>query len=435
MLKKAYSKLPLFLILLFILTPIVIMFINYFKIPNFRFWYLPNFIASMVGLYVIITNIKNYKQKEYILIGILLLNSIISSILAFNPINSFIGLDCCYDSLLTFISYLGFFYCATKIKDKSKIKLIANVFIIVAVIQCILSLSKLDIIYKIFLIPKDEYYFYTGSFSFFNQFGSYLLYASIINMFLFFYSEGKEKIIYFITNSILVFTLVLNDTFSAFLAYLAILILVILYCLKYNKYKKRLILIILVFVITCLTASRDHYNLVKRNFTSLGKDLGIIIKKDNNKDNKESKEKKSIYTVGTNRGELWIKGVKYILKKPILGYGYENIYYEYYKDGVTESKPHNRYIEICQNTGIISLILFLTLFTFIIKKNIKKLRTLSKEKTTALFFVLGFLINIFFTAQFFNTTTYFYIVLGILAQNYYKGEKNERKNIRNNSNI
>ena len=91
MIKKIYSNIHYILILFYIITPIEIMFVNYFKLPNFVLWYLPNYIAILIGLYEILTNIKNYKRKEYILIGILILISIISSLLAQSPSKSFIG--------------------------------------------------------------------------------------------------------------------------------------------------------------------------------------------------------------------------------------------------------------------------------------------------------------------------------------------------------
>ena len=420
MIKKIINNLPFILILFYIITPVEIMFINYFNLPNFIIWYLPNYLAITCGIYEIITNIKNYKTKEYLIVGVLIIISIISSLISKNPYNSFIGIDSCHDTFLTFISYLGFFSLATKLKDKKQINIVSKVFIITAVILSLLSLSRLDMVYKFFLIPKEEYYFYKGTFSFFNQFGSYLLYASIINIFIYFYEKDKKrKILYFITNCILIFTLVLNDTFGAFLSFTATLFILIIYCIKYKKYLTKLLVVLLIFTMSCLTASRDGFNVVKRNFSLLNDDIEII--KDTTEDNKET-----INTIGTNRGELWINGVKYIIKKPLLGYGYENIVYEYKKDKIEGVKPHNRYIEIAQNTGLISLILYILLIILIIKKNIKNLYNLKKEKLAALFLIIGYLINATFAITFFNTNAYFYIALGILAQYYYKGEKYEK---------
>ena len=423
MLKKIYKNIHYILILFYIITPIEIMFINYFKLPNFVFWYMPNFIAMIVGLYEILINIKKYKRKEYILIGILILISIISSIFAKNTSNSFIGKNTCHDSFITFISYLGFFCCSTKLKDKNKLMVISKTFTITATILSILALTKLDIIYKFFLIPKDTYYFYKGPFSFFNQFGAYLLYASIISIFIFFYEkDSKKKILYFIINCILIFTLVLNDTFGAFLSFAGTLFLLIIYCIKYKKYILKVSIILLIFIISCLTASRDGFNLVKRNFSLLSDDFTAVESVNDKNISKEEKQNK-INSIGTNRGALWINGVKYIIKKPIFGYGYENIVYEYNKDKIEGAKPHNRYLEIVQNTGIISLIIYVILVVLIIKKSIKNLKNISREKLASLFFIIAYLSNAVFAITFFNTNAYFYIALGILAQYYYKGEK------------
>ena len=184
----------------------------------------------------------------------------------------------------------------------------------------------------------------------------------------------------------------------------------------------KILLVLLIFIVSCLTASRDGFNLVKRNFSLLSDDF-TAVESVNDKNISKQEKQEALNAVGTNRGALWINGVRYIIKKPIFGYGYENIVYEYNKDKVEGTKPHNRYLEIAQNTGVISLIIYIILVTLIIKKNIKKLSNLPKEKLASLFFIIAYLANAVFAITFFNTNAYFYIALGILAQYYYKGEK------------
>ena len=419
--KKLYSNLPFIIILLYIITPVEILFINLFKLPNFIFWYFPVLLAILYSLYIGIKNIKNIKKKEYILIIMLLLISIISSILAKDPVKSVLGINSCNDSLITFIGYLGFFLCAYKLTDISKQKILAKIFVFISSFIAILTLIRIPFIsHNIFLIPKGEYYFYIGPFSFFNQFGAYLLFSAIISIFLFINTKKKEKIIYLITNIILIFTLVINDTFSVFLSFIVFLILLSLYLLQTKKNYKELLIIMIIFISTCLLASRDGYNVVKRNILGTISDTKIITNKSDGND-----ENNNIYSVGTGRGELWIHGIKYIIKKPLLGYGYENIVYEYKKDGITNPKPHNRYIEYAQNTGIPSLIIYIILMGSIIIKNIK-IKNKNIIKVVALLFVITYLFNAIFSISFFNTTAYFYIFLGILSQKNYKEKR--RKN-------
>ena len=418
--KKLYDNLPFIIILLYIITPIEILFINYFQIPNFIFWYFPNLLALLYGIYTIIINIKNIKKKEYLLIGILLIISIISSILAKNPLKSLIGIDSCNDSLITFIGYLGFFSCAYKLTIKDKQIKLAKIFVFIASFIAILTLIRTPfIVQKVFLMPKGEYYFYVGPFSYYNQFGAYLLYAAMISIYLFINTEKKDKKIYLITNIILIFTLVINDTFSVFLSFIVFLFLLAMYLIQTKKKSKELIIVTIIFILTCLTASRDGFNIVKRNILGSVNDTKVIANK-----NESNDDSNNIYSVGTGRGELWIYGIKYILKRPLLGYGYENIIYEYQKNGITNPKPHNRYIEYAQNTGIPSLIIYGILIGNILLINLK-IKNKNKVKIIALFFTITYLFNAIFSIAFFNTAAYFYIFLGILNQKNYK-EKSKK---------
>lgn len=435
MLEKFYKRLPFILIILYIITPYFAMIFNYFKLQNFGAWYLPNIISSFIGLYVICINIKNIKRKEYIIIFLLITISILSSIQAKDVLASLFGVGSSYESMLTFIGYIGFFYCGVKINEKKDLQKLANVFIIAATIIALLTLSKLDIIYKLFQFPKNAYYFYIGPFQCFNQFGAYLLYASIINLFMIIYMKGKKKIFYVITNLILVFTLVLNDTLSVFLTYIIVLIFLLFYFYKNNKikiFKLEIIIILITFIFSCITASRDGYNLVLRNYIDIINNVEVVKRiynnKDNNSDNNKNAEiikNNEINSLGSNRGELWRYGIKYITKKPILGYGYENIALEYQKDNIDNIKPHNRYIEIAQNTGLISLILYIILFYLIFKKQFAHIKE-DKIKLITFTFSIAYLINATFSIAFFNTVAYFYIVFGIYSQGYFKGIKNEK---------
>ena len=63
-----------------------------------------------------------------------------------------------------------------------------------------------------------------------------------------------------------------------------------------------------------LLVHRDHAVKLAKNEFFIVDLIGLNV--DEEKQNK-------INSIGTNRGALWINGVKYIIKKPIFGYGYE----------------------------------------------------------------------------------------------------------------
>lgn len=406
------NKEYIFILLLFI-TPILVSIANILNIPNAIIWFVPNFIAFMISIKLILLNIKS-KTKEHRLIGILIILSIISCLLAYNKEQAFLGSEYRLEGFLTYLSYLGFFYIGTKLKESNKLTKTLKVFVSVTTLISLLCLLKIDIIYDLFGLSKTDYYFYVGPFAHFNHFGYYLLIANICSIFLFL--NEKNKILYFVINTILLFTLVINDTFGVFLAYIFMLILLFIYYLIKKENLKKLILILILFIIICCTAQRDGFNVVYRNISGMIKDTNQII----NSDNKED-----IYKVGTSRGQLWINGFEIIKQKPLFGCGFENTKYEYIKREVPQSKPHNLILEQALNYGIPATIIYFILLAKVIIKRTKTLNNIKPLYLMSLLIVISYITSSMFGNSTFYVSPYFYIFLGLIAQNYYNGEKIE----------
>ena len=69
-----------------------------------------------------------------------------------------------------------------------------------------------------------------------------------------------------------------------FLSFIAFLILLSLYLLQTKKNYKELLIIMIIFISTCLLASRDGYNVVKRNILGTISDTKIITNKSDSND-------------------------------------------------------------------------------------------------------------------------------------------------------
>lgn len=101
--------------------------------------------------------------------------------------------------------------------------------------------------------------------------------------------------------------------------------------------------------------------------------------------NDETLARKSSYDVGNDsRTETWSHFYGYILDKPIFGNGYRSFQYK----GLWDLGPHNSFLLIIGEAGIIPLILFLFLFTQLIYRGFNKL---SEKPHVALIGVSTFL--------------------------------------------
>ena len=413
------NKIYIFITLL-IVTPLLAMIGNYAGLTNYLIWYIPNFIMFITGLKIIIINIKKVKIKEYKLLAIFMILSVISCLLAQNKYEAIFGSDYRLEGLITYIGYLGFFYCGTKLIEQEKNKKIMNTFIICATIISIISLLRIDLTFKLQDIPKDiPYYFYQGPFSHFNHFGYYLLIANICSTIMYAYNQKAiNKIRYYICHIILLYTLVINDTFGVYLSYLLILIVLTIYQIKKKQKIKEIIILIITFITISAITYRTDFNIhiVKRNFEELFHDTKEIVNTENIED---------IYEVGTSRGKLWSYGIKYIKKHPLIGYGFENVKYEYHKDDIIESRPHNLILEQSLNSGVISMLAYITLIILIIKSKLKNLRNIKLIHLLSLLVVIGYLTSSMLGNSTFYVSPYFYVFLGITAQNYFKESKNE----------
>ena len=399
--------------IIFFITPILSMIGNLYKNSlGLILLYIPNIIMLYNSLKLIVMNKEKLIQKKYILITIMFVLMILSCIFSSDKSEGFLGYN--LEGLITHISYIGFFYCGLKMTNKDSNTKLIKILLIISTIICILCLTKIDIIYKMFNIRKEDYYFYVGPFHQFNHFGHYLLISNICSLYMLF--NEKSKYFYFIIHSILLYTLIINDTFSVYLSYIIMLLLMLSYYI-YKKHKlKKLIIVILTFILMSCLTFRDNFNVVYRNIQGIINDTNQII----NSENKED-----LYSIGTDRGKLWINAIKLIKEKPILGYGFENVKLEYSKLNVYTDKPHNLILEVSLSSGIPSMIIYLIIILSIIIKKIKTLANITTFELFSLLIVISYLIALMFGNTTFFVTPYFYIFLGILAQNYYKDKENE----------
>ena len=171
-----YNKFTsLILIFIYIISPVIIMFYNYFSNSNsLDFWYKLTIIIGIVsliigGLNFLFNNKKKTLSRSKVLIYFLiaLVGATVATICSNNFSLSFFGGDYKKSGLLSYILYLGFFLNAFNIRKKD-IKKIFILLVIIALGMSVIALQNNEFTYKVFFMNKDPY---NGIFYHFNHMG------------------------------------------------------------------------------------------------------------------------------------------------------------------------------------------------------------------------------------------------------------------------
>ena len=389
---------------LLIVTPLFAILFNIFKIYTPFAWYIPIFVMLLFLIKELMSNKIKIMSKKNIPLFLYFLLITLSCFFAQYKYEAFIGYN--FEGLLTNIVYFGFFYVGLKTAKEDMFIDIKKI-IIVSVVLCLLMIFKTNITYKLFSMREEDYYFIQGTFDQFNHAAYYLLIANICAIFM---CLKTNKTIYYLINSVLIFTLILNDTFGAYIAYVITLIGIIIYYMVRKEKKRELLIIVFTFILMTAVTNRNNYNMFLNNIKGVETDANTFI------------ETNSIDTIGTNRGALWKYAFKEIKENPIFGCGYENINYKYSKYGVIADKPHNIVLELCFANGIPAMIAFFSFVGLIILSNLKKIKELKSIELLSLIIILSYLINSLVGNQTLYVAPYFYFFLGFCAKQYYSKE-------------
>lgn len=398
------KKLSKYMLLLFTLLPCISFILNLFEVNDISFiWWMLILIIGYSGIILLIINLFKGKikyNKRYIFILLFFIVYIITTFFSNDLKLSIIGNSYRHNGLLTFISCIGIFFHANNL-DKKEIKTILSSICVVGSILCFLCL--MDNLFELYL--NFNLYKYSSVFYNPNHFAYYLVIVlSILVGNVVFEENIKNTISNVIQFIIVLIVFILNNTFGSYLAYISILFLFLI------KKKRNLLKIIIIFIITLflsLTISNSKKEvIVLKNFDELFSGLQLI---DKSNSQSGSVNEQELYRVG-NRYILWKVGLKLIYSKPLTGYGPDNLFSEYVKNGVVEDLPHNEFIQMGATNGVICLILYLfAILSIIFKKN-----NFNGLTFTITITLIGYLISSFFGNSMFYTTPYLYIILGFL---------------------
>lgn len=450
------------LLLLWMIMPILQTFKVMYKIINFNYWYFSlmktiGVVGIILGTINIYYNIKNAENKKEAIKGVLpilifvlyMIWTLISCYQANIKRNAFQGSTYRREGYYMYLNYAGYFLCAFLLKNKKLRKILLNVFVISSIY--LISISRITLDGARYRNIFTNMAIQTTVFKQFNHYGYFLMMSLLCSLGLFMAEKNKFiKTIYLILYTIIGYALIYNYTFGCYLAVTIFLIAYSLYAFIRKKDRIHILVAIVIFVVLSCLTTKNGVNIAQKNITEFTNDIKSIINKINevNSENKEQNEietQKEINTetgmditadnneqleekkrkeviennfqkAGSFRMQIWLHAIEFILEKPIIGYGPDNLEGEYLQLRINQDRPHNLIIYLACVSGIPGMLLYVTAVGIIVVKGIKKLFSNNSEGTIYLIVVITYLISSMFGNSMYYTSPYFFIFLGSLMQ-------------------
>jgi len=360
---------------------------------------------------------KDIVQKDRINISLFIYFILLAASVyaAENKVFAIIGVPGRWEGLVTITLYMFLFITARLylVPDEGLFKIILVTAIIVS-IYGILQTMNFD------PFPRDVLRENWSSRAFStmgnpNFLGSYIV--LIIPTSIYFYII-KKNITGLTAYAILFYCLLSTGTRGAWLGTIASIMAFAAIHYMYFRYSKgEFTRYIILLVITILLLALYNFNtegaFIDR-FLSIARDANEFLTKGDRAD----------YS-GANRGFIWKRVAELIKKRPLAGYGIENLgeaFKKYYTKDMIElwnevrylDKAHNEYLHIAVTSGIPSLLVYLTFISQIILKGLFRLKN-CKTALLILSSVIGYMTAAFFNISVVSVAYVYWIFLGLLA--------------------
>lgn len=200
-----------------------------------------------------------------------------------------------------------------------------------------------------------------------NGSGIYFVACMFISIYLY---NNNKNIIYIITTIIFFMSIILTGSFSA-IGTLLILIPILIYKLKKNliSYKKIFSMISLVLLLSYAVTSLENLHIFTKN---------VIEARVERQLQKSRSPYPFIPSTLYTRASRWSTQLSILKEKPLFGYG-SAIPEEQILRHVSTAQPHNYYVYILMNAGIVGFAVYV-LFLFLIIKKISNNKKFKNEK-------------------------------------------------------
>ena len=340
----------------------------------------------------------------YLLLCVLIW-AIVATLVSDDPIKAFKGGHYLNDGLSSYFIYAGLFLTASTLSSEDKRKKILQVY------SAVVSGLALIMLVQVYTNNTFLNYCFPAHhavvFNQFNHFG-YILCMGIMSLTgLYLYDAGagrRTKVFYLAGLCLLVFALLINDTFGAYLASLVgTIIIYILYARSGRRLNAAVLLPALLFAVISalnyLGALPGSQSLVA-NTATLTRDIANI-----------ATGAEEAARAGTGRFTLWRDTIKRITERPIFGFGPEGFYGD---NAITNSdRTHNEYLQMAGFLGIPALILYLAALVTLAAHHWKAIKRLSPVTLAVSGVTVGYLCSACFGNPVFNTAPFFWMFLGM----------------------
>lgn len=410
------------LVMILVFMPVIICITNIFNDKELYWlynWYQYNLSIGMLGIVVgfiliikfLVSNkqwalktvINNNKVKTLLLL--LFIWSIISFIFSTNHKVSFFGDFYRREGLLCYIGYLGIFILTSQVKDKNKQRIIFEVMVVTASLLALICL-----IGNQYILEQLRLNITTGIFYNQNHYGYYLVICIVINEILLINDKNKYiSLLHLLELAILINGLINTKSMGPLLAIIIATIVYLIVLISKNIiYLKKCLLIASVCFLSGYFSSIDTWNL-HEDFTILVKDVNTMAA---NKIN--AKELQSFDSIGSSRGKLWRNGLRFIVERPLVGYGPDNLGERYYQAGCSNDRAHNELIQMSASLGIPALAFYLVMLFVLLIRFFKYFQEIDYFTLGIYCCLGGYLISSFFGNTTFYVTPFYFLVLSIL---------------------
>lgn len=404
-----YEKVIYFFLVFLLLMPVGVMGLSPFIDSNLNMlMYVWGLLVGDIGIVFLIWLVcfllkKPYVQRRryYIYFACMMIWLFLSTLVNGSEDIVWLGDRYRHEGLFMFFAYGGIFFISTILFQEKYRQKLLYVLITVSLVMSVLTILEFSGLETPFF--SSDKVGYSAIFHQFNHFGYYLLMSGMCAAGLFMVEKNLWLKWFAISSfSIIIATLIINDTFGCYLAMIAGLVfLPVAFILAKKSLKLNYFIPLLLFVTLTIGMNRIT-GTVDRNMITLSTDITKIVTQD-----------ESSGSAGTGRWVLWTNAIEFIKEKPLFGHGLDNLGYLYYPLGVGTDRPHNEYLQHAAQLGIPALIFYLCGLGSIFINALKHRSHLSSTTLVALCAVVAYLVSAFFGNTMYYTTPYFVMFLGM----------------------
>ena len=382
-----------------------------------KYYFYLMIVLSLIYVYKLcVMRIKITKSDIFLFI--FMFWTIISTLTSYNKSIAINGYPGRYEGLFAILFYIFLYLDCKFLKNKENIFEYIKYMLFTAVIHFIVVVLQLSGLYG------KVIYMYTSNTAIgltenCNFLGSLMCTFAMISVACYMLFSKKKDDLYFLFIFLVSYaTLLLANSTGPFISFIFSLILFIVYLIV----KKQLVLK-KVFVIVCCLIVLYPICLYKKDTITpdIKSHTAYIVSKVKGLFSKQSESSSDkvidnmdieVRNLGNGRIRIWSNVFKLIKKRPLLGYGPDNLGLVYEKsadDNKIADKAHNIYLHIWVSSGIFALIGYILWVIYTIYLGIKNDNPLV---VCLIFGVIAYSIQGLFNINVLEVTPYFYLILG-----------------------